>query len=106
MSRVNSQQFHELRHAFTVHFVYHLFGFLVSVHSAFPVVHIGNMANTYIAVFLSVCDISCFMGSYEPCPCSKASLPKGVRHSGGHRPTSRYSRFVEWWSGVESESLN
>ena len=22
------------------------------------------------------------MGSYEPCPFSKASLPKGVRHSG------------------------
>lgn len=60
----------------------------------------------YSSVFSPVCDISCFMGSYEPCPCSKASLPKGVRHSG--EVTDLHPGIPDSWSGgygVEGERV-
>lgn len=37
------------------------------------------------------------MGSYEPCPCSKASLPKRVRHSG--EVTDLHPGIPDSWSG-------
>lgn len=46
------------------------------------------------------------MGSYEPCPCSKASLPKGVRHSG--EVTDLHPGIPDSWSGgygIESERV-
>ena len=43
------------------------------------------------------------MGSYEPCPFSKASLPKGVRHSG--EVTDLHPGIPDSWSGGYGERV-